>query len=190
MILSPPPRNRPRRAIKGSPELVKPSRNFPHALTDPPVVVERPEGSSSSSPANTAAATVSTTPAPPGPPPLHSLHQKLSLPPVSPSPCSILIGSHRSPKPTLLPNASSTAKLAAGGSLCPRRPNDHREDRHGLADPSRPSGAHGEPPFAGVDRRCLASVRAEEEEGEMDWSNLTSGPLGPTVRDPAPPPRV
>ena len=48
-------------------------------------------------------------------------------------------------------------------------------------DPSRPFGTRGEPPFAGVDRRCLASVRAEEEEGEIDWSNLTSGPGGPTV---------
>ena len=65
------------------------------------MIVERPEGSSSSSPANTAAAAVSTTPAPPGPPPLHSLHQKLSLPPRNPSPCSISIGNHRSPKTTL-----------------------------------------------------------------------------------------
>ncbi len=84
----------------------------------------------------------------------------------------------------MLPIASSAAKLAAGSSLRPRRPNDHQEDRPGLADPSRPSGARAEPPFAGVDRRCLASVRAEEEEGEIDWSNLTSGPGGPTVSDP------
>ena len=85
-----------------------------------------------------------------------------------------------------MPEASSAAKLTAGDSLHPRRPNDHREDRPGLADPSRLSGARGEQPFAGVDRRRLASVRAEEEEGEMDWSNLTSGPPGTTVSDPAP----
>ena len=39
---------------------------------------------------------------------------------------------------------------------------------------------------AGGDRRCLASIRAEEEEGGIDWSNLTSGPSGPTVSDPVP----
>ena len=77
-------------------------------------------------------------------------------------------------------------KLTVGDSLHPRRPNDHREYRPGLADPSRLSGAHKKQPFAGVDRRRLASVRAKEEEGGMDWSNLTSGPPGPTVSDPAP----
>ena len=86
----------------------------------------------------------------------------------------------------MLPNASSAAKLAAGNSLRPHRPNDHREDRPGLADPSRLPGARGEQPFAGVDRRRPASVRAREEEGGMDWSNLTSGPPGPTVSDPSP----
>ena len=84
----------------------------------------------------------------------------------------------------IAPEASSAAELVAGDSLHPRRPNDHREDRPGLAVPSRPSGARGEPPFAGVDRRCLAAVRAEEVEGEQDWSNLTRGPPGPTVSDP------
>ena len=83
-----------------------------------------------------------------------------------------------------MPEASSAAKLTAGDSLHPRRPNDHREDRPGLADPSRLSGARGEQPFAGVDHRRLASVQAKEEEGGMDWSNLTSGPPGPTVSDP------
>ena len=70
----------------------------------------------------------------------------------------------------MLPNASSAAKLTVGDSPHPHRPNDHREDRPGLADPSRPSGVRGEPPFAGVDRRCLAAIRAEEEEGEKDRS--------------------
>ena len=87
------------------------------------------------------------------------------------------------PQNHFAPEASSAAKLTVGDSLHPLRPNNHREDRPSLADPSRPSGARGEPPFTGVDRRCLASVRAEEEEGEMDWSNLTSGPGGPTVSD-------
>ena len=84
------------------------------------------------------------------------------------------------------PEATSAEKLAAGSSLRPHLPGDHREDRPGVADPSPPSEPRGEPPFAGDDRRCLASVRAEEEEGGIDWSNLTSGPLGPTVSDPAP----
>ena len=83
------------------------------------------------------------------------------------------------------PEASSAAKLTIGDSLLPRRPNDHRENRPSLADPSRLSGARGEQPFAGVDRRRPASVRPKEEEGGMDWSNLTSGPPGPTISDPA-----
>ena len=166
-ILSPPPRNRPRRAIKGSPELVKPSKNFPHALTDPPVVVERPEGSSSSSPANTAAAAISTTPAPPEPPPLHSLHQKTYLPPLNPSPCSILIGNHRNPKTTQLPNAYSAAKLAAGSSLHPRHSLNHREDRPSLVDASPPWGAREESPNAADDRRGprLCSARGRRGKG-------------------------
>ena len=55
-----------------------------------------------------------------------------------------------------------------------------------MADPSLHSGAREELSFAGDDRRCLASVRAEEEEGGIDWSNLTSGPSGPTVSEPVP----
>ena len=81
------------------------------------------------------------------------------------------------------PEASSAAKLAAGSSLRPHRPGDHLEDRTGVADPSRPSGTRGEPPFAGDDRRCPASVRAKEEEGEIDQSNVTSGPGGPIVNE-------
>ena len=102
------------------------------------------------------------------------------------SPYSILIGNHRSPKTTLLPKLPSAAKLTAHDSFHPRLPSDHRKFRRSLADPPRPSGTRGEPPFAGGDRRGLASVRAEEEEGGIDWSNLTSRPLGPTVSDPAP----
>ena len=76
--------------------------------------------------------------------------------------------------------------VAADSSRRPRRPSDHRKDCPGLADPSRPSGAREEPPFAGVDRRSPASVRPEEEGGGGDRSNLTSGPPGPTVSDPEP----
>ena len=90
------------------------------------------------------------------------------------------------PQNHFAPEAPSAAKLTADDFFHPCRPNDHREDRRSLADPSRPSGTRGEPPFAGGNRRGLASVRAEEEEGGIDWSNLTSGPLGPTVSDPAP----
>ena len=140
----------------------------------------------SSSPATPAAATAPANPAPPVPPPLRSLRQKPPHTSVNTSPYSILIGNHRSPKTTLLPKLPSTAKLTADDSFHPRLPSDHRKDRLSLVDPSRPSGTHGEPPFTGDDRRCLASVRAEEEEGGIDWSNLTSGPLGPTVSDPAP----
>ena len=102
------------------------------------------------------------------------------------SPYSILIGNHRSPKTTLLPQLPFAAKLTADDSFHPRLPSDHRKDRRSLADPSRPSGTRREPPFASGDRRGLASVRAEEEEGGIDWSNLTSGPSGPTVSDPVP----
>ncbi len=86
----------------------------------------------------------------------------------------------QSPKP---PEAISAAKHAAGDSLHPHLPSDHREDRPGLADPSLPFGAREERPIAGVDRRSPASVRPEEEGGGGDWSNLTSGPKGPTVSD-------
>jgi hypothetical protein len=85
-----------------------------------------------------------------------------------------------------VPEAISAAELAAGYSLRPRHPLDHREDRPGLADPSPPSEPRKEPPFAGVDRRSPASARPEEEGGAGDWSNLTSGPKGPTVSDPEP----
>ena len=94
-----------------------------------------------------------------------------------------MIEDHRSPKTTLLPKLPSAVKLTADDSFHPRLPSDHRKDRCSLADPSRPSGTRGEPPFAGDDRRCPASVRAKEEEGEIDQSNVTSGPGGPTVNE-------
>ena len=49
---------------------------------------------------------------------------------------------------------------------------------------SPPSEPHEEPPIAGVDRQNPATARTEEEGGAGDWSNLTSGPHGPTVSDP------
>ena len=76
-------------------------------------------------------------------------------------------------------------ELAAGDSLRPRHPLDHWEDRPGLADPSLPSESRGEPPFIDGDRWSPASARTEEEGGAGDWFNLTSGPDGPTVSDPA-----
>ena len=100
-----------------------------------------------------------------------------------------LLDFDREPSPPqnhFAPEAPSAAKLTADDFFHPCRPNDHREDRRSLADPSRPSRTRGEPPFAGGDRRGLASIRAEEEEGGIDWSNLTSGPSGPTVSDPVP----
>ena len=44
----------------------------------------------------------------------------------------------------------------------------------------------GTPSFAGNPRRNSALVRAEGDDARVDWSNLTSGPGGPTVSDPAP----
>ena len=66
------------------------------------------------------------------------------------------------------PEPPSAAELAAGDFLRPHLPNDHREDRPGLADPSLPSGPRGELPFVDGDRRSPASARAEREEGEGD----------------------
>ena len=74
-------------------------------------------------------------------------------------------------------------ELADGDPLHPRRPNNHREDRPGLADPSLPLDPHGEPPFISRDRRNPTLARTEEGEDTGDWSNLTSGPKGPTVSD-------
>ena len=59
-----------------------------------------------------------------------------------------------SPPPNhFVTEAPSATKLAAGDSLHPRRPCDHRKDRLGVADPSLRSDAHEETPFAGDDRR-------------------------------------
>ena len=63
------------------------------------------------------------------------------------------------------PEATSAEKLAAGSSLRPHLPGDHREDRPGVADPSPPSKPRGEPPLAGDDRHCLASARDRERRG-------------------------
>ena len=71
--------------------------SYPHGT---PITRNRQGTPPSSSPATPAAATVSFTPAPPGLPPLHSLHQKSSLPPVNRSPYSIWFGSHRRHKTT------------------------------------------------------------------------------------------
>ena len=88
-----------------------------------------------------------------------------------------------------MPEAPSAAELAAGDSLRPRRPVDQRKDRLGVADPSLASDALEEPPFAGDDRQNPAPARVEEKGGRGDWSNLTSGPPGPTVSDPRASPR-
>ena len=88
------------------------------------------------------------------------------------------------PKTPFTPVVPSVAELAAGDSSHHRRPSDHREDRPGLAGPSLPSGALEEPPFVDGDRRSPAPVRAEKRRERGEWSNLTSGPSGPTVSDP------
>ena len=61
--------------------------------------------------------------------------------------------------------ASSAAKLAAGSSLRPHLPDDHRDDRPGVADPSPPLGPREEPPVAGDDRRSSASARDRGRRG-------------------------
>ena len=83
----------------------------------------------------------------------------------------------------LAPEATSAEKLAAGSSLRPHLPGDHREDRPGVADPSPPSEPRGERPFAGDDRRSPAPLGQRRETTRGDWSNLTSGPGRPTVSD-------
>ena len=88
------------------------------------------------------------------------------------------------PKTHFTPVALSAAELATGESSHHRRPSDHREDRPGLAGPSLPSGALGEPPFVAGDRPSPAPVRAEKRRERGEWSNLTSRPSGPTVSDP------
>ena len=46
------------------------------------------------------------------------------------------------------------------------------------------SGALEEPPSVAGDRRSPAPVRAEKRREREEWSNLVSGPSGPTVSDP------
>ena len=99
-------------------------------------------------------------------------------------PYLILIGSQRRHKVTSPPKPSSAAELAAGSSLRPRRPNDYREDRPNLTDPSPPSGAREEQPNAGDDRRSPAPLGQRRETTRGDWSNLTSGPLDPLSATP------
>jgi len=137
----------------------------------------------SSSPATPAAATAPANPAPPVPPPLRSLRQELPHPPMNLSHYLILIGNHRRHNVTSPPKLSSAAELAAGSSLHLRQPHDHREDRLGRADPSLPSGAREEQPNAGDDRRSPAPLGQRRETTRGDWSNMTSGPGGPTVSD-------
>ena len=148
-----------------------------------PCLAFDPGRSPSSSPATPAAATAPANPAPPVPPPLRSLHQEPSHPPVNSFPCLIFIESRRHHKLTLSPKLSSAAELAAGSSLHLRQPHDHREDRLGRADPSLPSGAREEQPNAGDDRRSPAPLGQRRETTRGDWSNMTSGPGGPTVSD-------
>ena len=148
-----------------------------------PCLAFDPGRSSSSSPATPAAATAPANPAPPVSPTLRSLHQEIPHPPVSLFPYLILIGSQRRHKITSPPKPPSTAELAAGRSLRPRRPNDYREDRPNLTDPSPPSGAREGQPNAGDDRRSPAPLGQRRETTRGDWSNLTSGPGRPTVSD-------
>ena len=61
--------------------------------------------------------------------------------------------------------ASSATKLAAGSSLRPHRPGNHRDDRTGVAHPSPPLGPREEPPVAGDDRRSSASARDRGRRG-------------------------
>lgn len=140
---------------------------------------------SSPSPASTAAVALrsrsSQTESPPSIRCSHPLPLDLAEPPNP----SASMGSHRSPRPQILPKPPSATELAAGDPLHPRQPSDHREDHPALADPSLPSEFRGEPPFGGGDHRNPATARTEEEGGASDWSNLTSGPKGPTVSDPA-----
>ena len=102
-----PPRNRPRRAIKGGPRASPSTQEAlectPMAL---PCLAFDPGRSPSSSPATAAVATAPANSAPPGPPTLRSLHQEHPHPPVNHSHYSILIEDHRSPKTTLLPKLS------------------------------------------------------------------------------------
>ena len=80
--------------------------------------------------------------------------------------------------------AMTAAKLTADDFFHHCRPLDHREKRPSRADPSPPSGAREEQPNAGDDRRSPAPLGQRRETTRGDWSNLTSGPSGPTVSDP------
>ena len=105
---------------------------------------------------------------------------------MSAAPRSILIGNHRSPKPTIHPNAFSVAKLVAGDSVHVGDHGGYPRVRLDLLSTPMFSDHQGTPPFAGNPRRSSASVRSEGDDTRVDWSNLTSGPGGPTVSDPAP----
>ena len=84
------------------------------------------------------------------------------------------------------PTPPSAGKLVAGDSVHVGNHGGYPRVRLDLQSTPMCSDPRGVPSFAGERRRSSASVSAEGDDARVDWSNLTSGPGGPTVSDPTP----
>ena len=161
-----PPRNRPRRAIKGGPRASPSTQATLECSPSSPMAANRPGEvffpTSGNCSRRHCPGQFGTT---------RASHSPFYSPGTS--------SSSREPFPLLdfdwgslrenfhsAPEASSAAKLAAGSSLRPHRPGNHREDRTGVAHPSPPSGPREELPVAGDDRLSSASARDRGRRGK------------------------
>ena len=78
----------------------------------------------------------------------------------------------------------SAAKLTVGNSVHPRDHINHRSNRLDPLSTWMASVFRTVPSFTSEPRWSSASVSAGGGDARVDWSNLTSGPGGPTVSDP------
>ena len=161
-----PPRNRPRRAIKGGPRASPSTQATLECSPSSPMAANRPGEvffpTSGNCGRHHCPGQFGTTRASPSPfsPPRASSSSREPFPLLDFDRGSLRENFHSAPE------ASSAAKLAAGSSLRPHRPGNHREDRTGVAHPSPPSGPREELPVAGDDRLSSASARDRGRRGK------------------------
>ena len=160
-----PPRNRPRRAIKGGSRASPSTQATLECSPSSPMAANRPGEVFFPAFGNCGRhhcpGQFGTTRASPSPfsPPRASSSSREPFPLLDFDRGSLRENFHSAPE------ASSAAKLAAGSSLRPHRPGNHRDDRTGVAHPSPPLGPREEPPVAGDDRRSSASARDRGRRG-------------------------
>ena len=161
-----PPRNRPRRAIKGGPRASPSTQATLECYPSSPMAANRPGEvffpTSGNCGRHHCPGQFGTTRASPSPfsPPRASSSSREPFPLLDFDRGSLRENFHSAP------DASSAAKLAAGSSLHPHQPGNHREDRTGVAHPSSPSGPREDLPVTGDDRLSSASARDRGRRGK------------------------